>query len=247
MPPEAIETRSFPLSELRVDQTDDGPEIRGYAAVFNQWSQDLGGFIERVLPGAFTKTLQEADIRALWQHDKRFVFGRNRADTLFLEEDSEGLNVRMLPPDATWARDAMETMRRGDVDQMSFRFKAIRDRWHEVDGTPARDLVEVKLFEVSPETFPAYPQTSVSVRVRSVLDGEGIDFEALAQVMTRSRAGLELRSEDRELLEASIGVLREIDGAPAEGGHPPEPEEEPESRARLAMFRRRLEIAEAEL
>ena len=140
--------------------------MRGYAAVFDQLSEDLGGFRERIRRGAFAKSLEEGgmDIRALWNHDPLYVLGRRGTETLEVGEDERGLAVAIRPPDTTWARDAVESIRRGDVDQMSFAFQVVREDWQMLPLGPVRELIEVRLYEVSPVTFPAYPQTEIGVR-----------------------------------------------------------------------------------
>jgi HK97 family phage prohead protease len=166
-----IERRSFAIAELRVDVAADGkkPMIRGYAAVFDKFSEDMGGFKEKVARGAFSKTLEADDIRALWNHDPNWVLGRTKAGTLRLAEDDKGLAIEIDPPETQWAQDLAVSIRRGDVSQMSFGFIAIKDDWLNITGgrgqkTAERTLLECKLFDVSPVTFPAYPQTSVKVR-----------------------------------------------------------------------------------
>lgn len=150
-------------AEFRVEGVK-SPKIVGYASVFNQRSEDLGGFKEIVKPGAFKKTIQESDIRALWNHNPDYVLGRNKAGTLSLEEDTTGLKMTIDPPDAQWARDLMASIKRGDIDQASFGFRTIKDAWRTEDGAQVRDLLEAQLFDVSVVTMPAYPQTSVAVR-----------------------------------------------------------------------------------
>ncbi len=164
-PPE-IERRSVEMIELRVVQEDGAkPKIRGHAAVFNKLSEPMWGFREQISPGAFQKTLAKDDIRALFNHDPNFVLGRNKAKTLTLAEDDKGLYIEIDPPDTQWARDLQETIRRGDISQMSFGFIVSKDEWlNEKNKESIRTLLEVKLFDVSPVTFPAYPQTSVKVR-----------------------------------------------------------------------------------
>ena len=170
--PEGIERRALILGELRVMDPEDGaegpPRIVGHAALFESESVDLGGFREVIHPGAFTKTIQEADIRALQNHDSNRVLGRNTAGTLELAEDGAGLAFEMTPPATTWADHLLISMRRGDVDQMSFGFEAVRDRW-ETLGDDMRDgllrhLDEVRLYDISVVTFPAYPETTAEVR-----------------------------------------------------------------------------------
>lgn len=158
------EERTFTARELRAEMDGDKPKIRGYAAVFGSWSENLGGFREIIRPGAFAKTIREADVRALYNHDANLVLGRTKSGTLRLIEDEVGLRIEVDPPDTQYARDLMTSIGRGDVDQMSFGFRVIKDEWR-TDLKPAeRELIEVALYDVSPVTFPAYPATSVNVR-----------------------------------------------------------------------------------
>lgn len=158
-----MERRTFGF-ELRDGDAGKMPTITGYAAVFNSLSVEMYGFREKIAPGAFKKTLQESDVRALWNHDTGKVLGRTKAGTLTCREDDKGLAIEIMPPES--AEHMIESMRRGDVDQMSFGFEAIRDAWEEDRnaGTVTRTLLECRLFEVSVVAFPAYPDTSASVR-----------------------------------------------------------------------------------
>src|SRR5574344_1786865 len=156
-----LERRTITLKELRVVDSisDESPEpaIDGYAYVFDSWSEELGGnqpFRERVVKGAFEDTIQNDDIRALFNHDPNYVLGRNKAGTLTLEEDDKGLHVRITPPDTQWAKDLLVSIKRGDITQMSFGFTVILDRWNYEDNTDVRELLKVKLYDVSPVTFP---------------------------------------------------------------------------------------------
>ena len=164
-----MERRFFTI-ELRAegDQADgQAPTLRGYAAVFDQLSVVLYGmFREKIAKGAFASSLSD-DIRALWNHDTNLPLGRTKAGTLRLEEDSHGLRVEIDPPDTQAGRDAVESIKRGDVDQMSFAFDVLEDEWDQDDQQQLiRTLRKVKLYEVSPVTFPAYTGTSVSARAR---------------------------------------------------------------------------------
>jgi len=161
--------RRFITGEVRLMQDDDGQRhIRGYGAVFDELSSDLGGFRERIAPGAFAKTIQEADVRSLWNHDRNYVLGRNKSGTLTLMEDDRGLLYDVVIPDAQWARDLVASIERGDVDGSSFGFRVMVDReaWekNEETGEVIRTLREVQLYDVGPVTFPAYPQTSAEAR-----------------------------------------------------------------------------------
>lgn len=143
--------------------------IIGLAAVYGPFSEDLGGFRERVHPDAFRKSLEDGrDIRALVDHDTAKVLGRRSADTLRLSSDDQGLRVEILLPDTSYARDLAVLMERGDVSQMSFAFTLgpKGDRWdgRGDDGLRIRTLMDVDLVEVSVVTIPAYPDTSAALR-----------------------------------------------------------------------------------
>lgn len=155
--------RAFVDGELRAKG---GSKIAGHAAVFNQLSEDLGGYREKIAPGAFSETLKTADIRALWNHNPDFVLGRNKANTLRLSEDEVGLATEYDFPDTGYARDLMTLITRGDVSQQSFGFMVLPggSKWHMEDGGLVRTLTNVELFDVSPVTYPAYPQTDVAAR-----------------------------------------------------------------------------------
>lgn len=155
------ERRTFAF-EFRADG--DAPKLAGHAALFNT-DADIGGYYtERILPGAFAETIGKDDIRALFNHNPDYVLGRNKANTLSLSEDERGLAVEISPPDTQTARDLMVSIRRGDVNQMSFGFYTVDAEWKTENGRDIRVLKTLQLFDVSPVTFPAYTHTDVSVR-----------------------------------------------------------------------------------
>lgn len=183
------------------------PVIRGYAAVFDSPSEPIGydGFTEIVKPGAFAKTISESDVRALWDHNPGQVLGRTAAGTLRLSEDAHGLAVEIDPP--TWAAPFVESIRRGDVSQMSFGFQTIKDRFITTeDGKTVRELIEVRLYDVSPVAFPAYPETSVEARSNAW----GVyHYCALPPAAARGKDGAEREERDAE------GAESQQDDAPA--------------------------------
>ena len=156
-------------ADLRVekrtgDNGEEGEVIFGYAAVFNQDSEDLGWFTESVDPGAFKETVKNDDIRALFDHDPSIILGRNRAKTLRLREDDTGLHMEIDVPETQAARDVVVSIRRRDITGASFGFRTLDDSWETKDGKEHRTLKRVMLFDVSPVAFPAYTDTEIALR-----------------------------------------------------------------------------------
>ncbi|HEY6013426.1 MAG TPA: HK97 family phage prohead protease, partial [Candidatus Limnocylindrales bacterium] len=158
-----IATEAWPLEELEIRAEGDGMTFRGYAAVFGKPSEDLGGFRETIRPGAFAKTLTEKRaIKMFWNHNTDIPLGSTRSG-LTLTEDAKGLLAEGRLPDTSAGRDMSVLIRDHIVDSMSFGFQTVKDSWSE--DLSQRELIEARLFEVSPVTaWPAYPQTSASVR-----------------------------------------------------------------------------------
>ena len=164
-------------SKFETRESEDGLFIEGYFSVFNSTYELWPGATESVAPGAFANTLG-GDIRALIDHETRLVLGRNKSGTLELREDSHGLwgRVKINPNDQD-AVNLYERVKRGDVDQCSFGFDIINeDTEVRDDGSVHWTIREVKLYEVSVVTFPAYTETSVSARKR--------DFEEIQKRKT---------------------------------------------------------------
>jgi HK97 family phage prohead protease len=199
-----IENRCVELKELRVvSEKDAETVVEGHASVFGEWSETLRGwfpFKEKVAKGAFSKTIGKDDIRCLFNHDPNYVLGRNRAGTLELYEDDRGLFVRIKPPQTQWARDLMVSIGRGDVSQMSFGFEVVKDRWSVEDGGDVRELLEVKLYDVSPVTFPAYTQTDCGLRGLEAYN-KVVSERTLAEQAERERAQAEKAKREAEEAE----------------------------------------------
>ena len=188
-----LERRAFQIDGMKVEKRADGAgELRlivGHAAVFNQWVDIGGWFQERVAPGAFARAIQEDDVRSLFNHDPNYPLGRNKAGTLTLAEDENGLLSTTTPPDTSYARDLLVSIERGDVSQMSFGFRVRKQEWDESGDMLKRTITEVELFDVSPVTFPAYPQTDVGLRVLEAYRKE----HAEARGLTTSNASAIVR------------------------------------------------------
>ena len=165
-----LEKRIYDVElEVRADEGGQPSKIVGHAAVFNSLSVDLGGFREQIAPGAFANAIKEGDdVRALWNHDPNLVLGRT-PKTLKLAEDDTGLRMEIdLEGAPDHVRDLTKSITRGDVSQASFAFNLRSkdgDKWHEDDdGATIRTLVDLRLSDVSPVTYPAYPDTAVATR-----------------------------------------------------------------------------------
>ena len=209
---EKIETRRLTVNDFEVRQgpAGDGMSFSGYAAVFNSDSEPLP-FIERIMPGAFRKSLKSRNnIRMYLNHDSSMLLATSRAKTLRLMEDERGLKVEADLPDTTIGRDLSTLIQRGDVDSMSFGFSVPPkgDSWSD-DGS-VRELKEVRLYEVSVVTgFPAYQATSASVRSLDMLaERTAADADKLADAITMLEAGSELNDEQASLLLDVVGKLR---------------------------------------
>jgi len=137
----------------------------GYASVFNNRSQDLGGFVEIIAPGAFDNVL-ENDVRALFNHNENFVLGRTKSGTLRLSVDDTGLRYEIDLADSNMAKDIAASVARGDIDGSSFAFRIDEDIWNEDDdGTVVRVITKIaSLRDVGPVTYPAYLDASVAKR-----------------------------------------------------------------------------------
>jgi HK97 family phage prohead protease len=208
---EQVETRRITFNdfELRAAPEGNGMTFSGYAAVFNSDSEPLP-FIERIMPGAFAKSLKSRNnIRMYMNHDSSMLLATTRAKTMRLVEDSKGLLVEADLPDTTVGRDLSVLMQRKDVDSMSFGFTVPQggDRWSD-DGM-TRELRQIKLYEVSVVTgFPAYAATSAQVRSFDALAiRTGIDADQLAVAITALEAGQTLDPNHAALLRETVAKL----------------------------------------
>lgn len=192
------ERRTFTVRNIETREAEDGTmRMAGYAAVFNEPSLPLP-FIEKIAPGAFSKTLKETpDVRLLINHEG-LPLARTKNGTMRLSEDQKGLYFEAELANTQEARDLYTLVARGDVDQMSFAFRVIRQKYNE--DRSERLLTEVSLADgdVSIVTYPAYPATSVEAR------------EALKKVMSEIKQG-------REITGDSLLVLKQIFGDLSEG------------------------------
>jgi len=161
-----VEKRNFTLESIEVRSDENGKNrVEGYGSVFNKLSEDLGGFREMIMPGAFDSVLDN-DVRLLFNHDQNYVLGRTTSGTLRLSVDENGLRYDAELPDTTFAKDLIKLMERGDINQSSFSFVIEEDSWGKMEnGYPLRKIEKVKrLFDTAIVTYPAYPDAGVGLR-----------------------------------------------------------------------------------
>lgn len=169
-----IEIRNY-TSEVRMSEDNEGV-FYGDAAKYNVPSEDMG-FVEYIEPGFFDEALTVSDTRGLIDHISAKILGRKSAGTLKLDATGDGLSYEITDPKTSYSNDLAISIRRGDIKESSFGFvvKSIHrgdeingDRWEEDEnGNIKRYLVPngcKYLVDVSPVTFPAYPDATAGKR-----------------------------------------------------------------------------------
>lgn len=202
---------------VRIEKRDGGTAtMNGYAAVFYDGTPGTQyalwpGMVERVMPTAFDRAINEDDVRALFNHDVNQVFGRNKAGTMRLSVDNVGLAYEIDLPSTAAANDLQVLIERGDVTGSSFSFEVMAEAWTKErtsDGVEieVRQLQDVRLFDVGPVTFPAYEATSVGVRV-----ADDVDEAKAAAEKFREAEKLKQELLERELVarDLRLDAIRE--------------------------------------
>jgi uncharacterized protein len=172
------EIRLADMSGVDVRAAADGSPIpfTGHAAVFNSRALIGGkwGFYEEVMPGAFDSALERGDdVRLLKNHNEDLILARTTAGNLRLSVDAVGLVADADMTPTTYAKDLALSLAAGDVTQMSYAFRVLRDEWSVVnvggpDERELRQIFDVELFDCSPVTYPAFADTDASLRMREM-------------------------------------------------------------------------------
>jgi HK97 family phage prohead protease len=187
---------SLEVTEFRAEKEGDKSFITGYASVYDQPTEKMG-FREVVKPTAFTRALKEKqDVRVLFNHDPSAILGRTTAGTATLSSDTKGLKFRCEMPNTTTGRDVMESIKRGDISQCSFGFRAVKQAWvnttdpnDKTKTISTRELHDVDLGDVSPVTYPAYDGTSVNARMEQrAYFPDGVPDEVTEHLNEEARA-----------------------------------------------------------
>jgi HK97 family phage prohead protease len=189
------EKRSVAYSNLELRAEGDGRTLVGYAAVFDSPSEPLP-WTEFVRRGAFTKTIKDgADVRLLIDHEG-VPLARTKSGTLRLAEDDTGLRIEAsLDESNPDAAKLLSAMRRGDISQMSFAFETVKDAWS--DDRRTRELKEVRLYDVSVVTYPAYEQTMVQLRNKQSADTDTATLKSPSLALRRAQLAIQRHKTSR--------------------------------------------------
>jgi len=187
--------------EIVVEERADGRAvIKGYAVVYNRLSVDLGGFRERILPGAFDAVLNRqrgrSDLVSYYNHNPDILLGRESSGTLKVWSDEKGVGFEVTPPASR--ADIMELVQRRDVKGASFTFsvdKGGEGFTTDENGRAIREIRAATIYELGPVVQPAYPSTTAQVAMRSFqawLAGQGTP-ESTPPVVGPDIAGASMR------------------------------------------------------
>ncbi len=189
------EVRTFNVQDLELRMDGDKPTVVGYGAVFNSMSNDLGGFREFIAPNAFEGRLED-DVRFLINHDG-MPLARTTNGTLRLSVDEKGLRYEADMPNTSTARDLMELLKNGTINQSSFAFTVEEDSWEIKDGMNIRTIDKVsQLYDVSSVTYPAYNQASSAVALRSLEEWKS------------KEENIEAKKDNEDLKKRSLNEMR---------------------------------------
>lgn len=174
-------------AEFRAGAEGEKKYLEGYFIRFNQETNLYGNVYEQVAPESVRDDIASQDVRALFDHDSAKVLGRTTSGTLEIRKDALGVYGRVeINENDTEALNVYSRVMRGDISSASFGFflndQSIEER---SDGTVHVTIREIELFEISVVTFPAYPQTEIGARKRSIEDFEKEQFEIKKQKLKK--------------------------------------------------------------
>jgi len=159
------ERRHTAQGQVRASAEGDAVSVAGYAAVFGE-EADIGGMFREVIrKGAFTEALKRGDDVVFLVNHTGLPLARTRSGTLKLTEDDKGLLMEAdLDADDPDVRAITGKMKRGDLDRMSFQFRATNENWDDTQDPPLRSIIEVELIDVAVVNSPAYEGTDIALR-----------------------------------------------------------------------------------
>jgi HK97 family phage prohead protease len=201
------ERRVLTDQPLEIRKTDEGKErIEGYGIVFDRWSHNLGGFIERIDPSA-AEGIDWNGVIASRNHNFDLLLGRV-PKTMDITVDESGVRYSIDPPDTGVGKDTMEMVRRGDIDGSSFMFTVREDKWEkpENDGDPYKRTITKfdRVFEMGPVVGPAYPQTDATVGKRTLGLIRDEEEKEINEKLEQQRREQELIKIQQQQLDARL-------------------------------------------
>ena len=209
-----LEMRTIPAEELELRAEKEGEQrkISGYGIVYNRKTRIYEDLYEVIRPGAARKFLQDSpDVKCALNHNRMYLFGRTKSGTLSLEENQKGVKYAANPPDAQWAKDAIASIERGDIDGSSFTFAVDPQNeklTKQSDGTYLREIFEIeRIGEMGPVTDPAYLDTTAEMRsAKEVYDSYSDHLRAQdgSDEIAETQRALELRRKRLNLKERKV-------------------------------------------
>ncbi|USD68130.1 HK97 family phage prohead protease [Vibrio sp. SCSIO 43136] len=190
--------RRYFMGEVRAAPADGdkAATIGGLGIVYNKRSEDLGGFVEIIRPGAAAGLL-DGDVRCFFNHNPNYILGRTAAGTLELRETDEGVEYVATPPDTQTVRDlVLEPISRGDVTGSSFIFRVSSEpgaeKWYEDNGVLVREIFKLaSLKEIGPVSMPAYTDSTTAKR--------SLEEHQSSEARTIAKAEHEARQRDMQI------------------------------------------------
>ena len=199
--------RSFEIT-YRAKKDSEKKVIQGYAVVFDSWT-DISSWgeiwKECIRKGAFTQSLKENSILALYNHDFNNVLARKDVN-MKLVEDDKGLYFEIELPDTTQGNDLYELIDKGIVNQCSFSGYVRKNLWSEDNGgNVLREILEIDLIEITITPIPAYEVTEAEVKrsreIKSTKENEENNFDFEEIIRESKRKLKEIKESERELNE----------------------------------------------
>jgi HK97 family phage prohead protease len=204
------EVRRVPAHGLEVRELNGAPNLTGWASV-TETAYQVGAFQETIRRGAFAKSLSERPDVVLLVGHEGLPLARTTSGSLRLNEDDRGLHVdATLEPEDPDVQRLLPKVRRGDVTEMSFAFRVVRQSWN--DDYDQRTIHEVNIDrgDVSVVTMGANPATSFSMRdAKEFLEAlQRPEFDELVRQLERDRPGKRSRERELEIYKARAFALR---------------------------------------
>lgn len=202
-------------AEVRADSG--GMTIAGLGSVADVETEIDGYYMESFAPDCWDRSIAEADVRSMFNHDTNLLLGRTKPGTLRLSTDAAGLHYEVdINPDDPQAVGVHARVARGDVDGASVWFRVLRQEVDYSGDITTRRILEAQLFEVGPVTFPAYEATTAQARsfapVLAAMSAVGVKPAKRARIMADVLAGEDLSSEIRQLFARTPQLREDVCG-----------------------------------